>query len=599
MINFLTIPTHALAISLAAFYFSSIFSILEASNVPLTNLHFVDSDGDQIPDNWTAYPGGEGLKTVEEGGVCIKDSSASAGLGIGQWIPVSEGMRYTLSLDLKGTGGLFGYMIFTSNKPAKASQLSQVTLKEKRRWAKGGGDQAMTTSFSEVAPAGSNYAWVWIYSPSSGMTDVTAVKVDLTAEPIAAPVRTPASTYSQVSSDELLKNADFKILDTDGLPIDWEIYPDANDLGTKVSMTETGIHLVDTDKKKGVGLSQWVPVEAGRRYIATADVDGEQGLFLYLIYADRKPQRWSDYSTVKISEKRDWAKQGKQAKVATVAPENASWARVWLYSGVSGKCDVVAREISLRPADTDASRAAVDAGLFGWMDFETGDFSQASSREGAKRELVKKGGGPVREGDFAYKAMLVHPKERTELIGPRSPAYGIARYGWSIYVPEDFDADTFFSIITQWHDWGSGREYPEDGGAPTHLYISKGDWRFKLRFQGEGHTTASEQFALGSIDADRGRWTDWVMEVNWQAPNMDGWLKLYKNDELVIDYKGPTWYEGKDKGPYFKFGIYKGYGGWPGDEQGAQLVFDSFRMALGQDSTYEQVAPSAYSPRIN
>jgi len=186
---------------------------------------------------------------------------------------------------------------------------------------------------------------------------------------------------------------------------------------------------------------------------------------------------------------------------------------------------------------------------------------------------------------------------RTEVTGARSPAYGIARYGWSIYVPEDFDADTFFTICTQWHDYGSGRKYPEDGGAPSHLYISKGHWRMKIRHQGEGQTTDAEQYDLGSLEGDRGKWTDWVFEINHQAPGNGGWAKLYKNDELVVDYKGTTWYEGKDKGPYFKMGLYRGSNKWPGTVERSILYFDAFRMAIGEDSTYEQVAPSAYTER--
>ena len=95
----------------------------------------------------------------------------------------------------------------------------------------------------------------------------------------------------------------------------------------------------------------------------------------------------------------------------------------------------------------------------------------------------------------------------------------------------------------------------------------------------------------------RGQWTDWVMEVNWQGPGKGGWLKLYKNDKLVLDHQGTTWYEGKDKGPYFKFGNYKGALQWKGTEEGAVIYFDAGRMALGEQSTYKMVAPSAYSPR--
>ncbi|MDQ8206330.1 polysaccharide lyase [Coraliomargarita sp. SDUM461003] len=567
------------------------------SQVSMQNPSFADMTGDGMPDGWSAYPGGDGLSLAKEGGVWIDDANKSAGLGLAQWVPVTEGKRYTLSLDLAGEGGLFAYMIFLEKKPRQAKQIPSMTLKEKRQWAKGGGAESLTTTVSEIAPAGAKFLRVWIYSPSSGTTNVRATGISLQAESLAPLGAISVGEPGVIPEGCLIQNPDFQKVEIDRTPSDWEVYPPANGSGTQVVSTNAGLRLTDSDQRNGVGLSQWIPVEAGNRYVVKAEVQGSQGLFLYSIFASEKPAQKSRYSEVEISQKREWAKSGKIAQVASVAPEGAKWMRVWLYSASSGTSDVIVKQITATIENASGDAAAVAAGLFNWMDFETGDMSQAASREGADREIVKKGEGPVREGNYAYRAMLSRSKERTELVGPRSPAYGVVRYGWSIFVPEDFDGDTFFSIITQWHDWGSGKEYIEDGGAPTHLYISKGDWRFKLRYQGEDDHVASTQFPLGSIDADRGQWTDWVMEVNWQAPGDGGWMKLYKNDELVVDYTGPTWYAGKDKGPYYKFGIYRGSKKWPGSVERSKLVFDAFRMALGDRSTYEQVAPSAYEPR--
>src|SRR5690606_5769897 len=121
-------------------------------------------------------------------------------------------------------------------------------------------------------------------------------------------------------------------------------------------------------------------------------------------------------------------------------------------------------------------------------------------------------------------------------------------YGWSIYVPEDFDTKSSYSIISQWHDYGSGRDYQPDGGPPTTLYIANNNWRFKLRYQdGDTDKTTKNEYEFGSVDPDRGQWTDFVMEVNWQSPQSDteGYLRLFKNGEKVIDYTGPTWFDGK------------------------------------------------------
>jgi hypothetical protein len=227
------------------------------------------------------------------------------------------------------------------------------------------------------------------------------------------------------------------------------------------------------------------------------------------------------------------------------------------------------------------------------VDFETGDLSQTRSLEGGKKEVVS-APEPVRRGKHAMKVMMTHGKERSEMTSYRSGEAGEYKYGWSIYVPEDFDGKSSFSIVTQWHDWGTGKEYVQDGGPPTSLYVANDTWRMKLRYQdGEsGNKLTKKEFTFGSIDPDRGKWTDFVLEVNWQSPKAGGgYFRLYKNGEKVIDYDGPTWYEGKVQGPFFKMGIYKGAGSWKGEEGRTYLYFDEFRMG-DKSATKDQVDPA-------
>lgn len=349
-----------------------------------------------------------------------------------------------------------------------------------------------------------------------------------------------------------------------------------------------------------------MPVQEGLRYTASADVTGNGGVSLTLIFAREKPARAGDLNQVKLSERTSRAAAGKVTETAAVAPAGAKWVKVWLYCPKIGVADVVIRQVTLTasaPAATEAaalSPRTLPPGLASVIDFETGDLSQThmGAAEGARVTVITAAEGPVREGRFAVRTALSKEKVRAEVAGHRSEPSGVARYGWSMYVPRDFDAHTQFSIVTQWHSWGTGRESPRDGGPPTCLTIDKGSIHLKLLRQGdEGWTSKADYFRFGSIDDMRGQWTDWVMEVNWQGPGKGGWLKLYKNDELILDHKGTTWYEGKDKGPYFKFGIYKGNSKWKGEEASTILYFDSARMALGESSTYQMVAPSAYSPR--
>ena len=229
-------------------------------------------------------------------------------------------------------------------------------------------------------------------------------------------------------------------------------------------------------------------------------------------------------------------------------------------------------------------------GIIQTIDFEPGDLSQASVKEGGKKEVV---GEPVRKGKHALKVRLTKDQKRTEVGCQRCEKTGAFKYGWSIFIPEDFDADGSFSIVSQWHDYGSGKQYVEDKGPPTHLYISKGNRRIKLRFQdGATDKTAKQEFSLGSIEENRGKWTDFVMEVNWQSPQTGGgYLRLFMNGKEVIKYEGPTWYDGKTAGPYFKVGIYRGKANWKGDEEKSILYFDELRMG-GAKTTRDEVDPA-------
>jgi hypothetical protein len=180
------------------------------------------------------------------------------------------------------------------------------------------------------------------------------------------------------------------------------------------------------------------------------------------------------------------------------------------------------------------------------------------------------------------KTTLTHNAHRSEISSFRAAAKGEYKYGWSLFLPQEFDGATWFSIVTQWHSWGTGKDYPmEKPGPPTSLVISKNAWQLKLMYQEKPEDTKAsvKYFDLGPIDGDKTKWTDFVMEVNWQGPTAGtGYLRLFKNGKQIIDYKGPTWFDDKLDGPFFKMGTYKGGSIWKGEEPGAVLYADEFRM---------------------
>ncbi|MDF3055820.1 MAG: hypothetical protein K0R17_35 [Rariglobus sp.] len=601
-------------------------ALVAQTAITVKNPTFADADTDGKPDAWKLYPDFDGISSVAGGGVRLNDQSASQGLGVVQWLPAVEGTQYRATVELQGTGGIFVYLIFTPRIPGKDAEVSQIKLLEKRQWANAKAEKTAIT-VEATAPAGSKHLRLWIYSPNAAVADVTvsslkleslgtvAVPPSATPAPAAATPAAPSAIIpaGPVPAGNLLQNPSFADADGDGAPDSWNPYP-PGDGSTRVLATAPGGGLVfkDNDKDNGLGLEQWVPVQEGLRYAASANVSGNGGIGLTLIFSKEKPNRPGDLKSVQLTEKSNRASAGKITETVGIAPAGAKWLKVWLYSPKIGVADVIVHQLTLTAstpaapaagstaAPVTTSAPALPSGLTASLDFETGDLSQAHQghAEGANVTVVDASQGPVREGRFSVKTALSKAQIRAEVPGHRSNAYGIARYGWSMYMPKDFDAESQFSIITQWHSWGTGRESPKDGGPPTCITIDKGHIHLKLQHQGDdGWTTKSDYLKLGSIEDMRGRWTDWVMEVNWQGPGKGGWLKLYKNDKLVLDYKGTTWYDDKDKGPYFKFGIYKGKSRWKGEEANTILYFDSGRMALGENSTYKMVAPSAYAPK--
>ncbi|MGQ9620094.1 MAG: alpha/beta hydrolase-fold protein, partial [Bacteroidales bacterium] len=91
----------------------------------------------------------------------------------------------------------------------------------------------------------------------------------------------------------------------------------------------------------------------------------------------------------------------------------------------------------------------------------------------------------------------------------------------------------------------------------------------------------------------RGKWFDFVINARWTG-NDDGFLKMWiKADDnnyfQKISYKGPTWWNDEDKGPYLKVGLYMGDPGWKGPEE-RTLFTDEIRIA-DEKQSFNDVAP--------
>lgn len=393
----------------------------------------------------------------------------------------------------------------------------------------------------------------------------------------------------------------------DGVPEGWRAYPPpVGELQSFTALPEGGLHLKDADNANGLGLGQFIAATAGHEYkltVQTAAGDSESGsIFATISFLPRRPAKMAELNKIKVGEAQRLIKPGENAVINGTAPFGTTDAWIAFYSpkATKGQTDIKILSVVLEDVGGSTSNAppalvrgadptkkrpeseTLPTGTVKVVDFETGDMSQTRMLDGDKPILVSAPEAPTRHGKYAMKTALTHEGHRSEISSFRAAAKGEYKYGWSLFLPREFDGASWFSIVTQWHSWGTGKDYPmEKPGPPTCLLITKNAWQLKLMYQEkpEDAKAAVKYFDLGPIDGDRAQWSDFVMEVNWQGPTAGtGYLRLFKNGKQIIDYKGPTWFDDKLDGPFFKMGTYKGSGTWKGEESGAVLYADEFRM---------------------
>lgn len=126
---------------------------------------------------------------------------------------------------------------------------------------------------------------------------------------------------------------------------------------------------------------------------------------------------------------------------------------------------------------------------------------------------------------------------------------------------------------------------------------SGGQLVFFLQRQGEKEDAICEKFIImDKMSEIRGEWLDFVMQVKWTG-NADGFLKFWVKKEnganysQKIDYKGRTFWNDEDKGPYFKMGLYMGDPGWKGPAE-RTVYTDEYRLG-NAECDFHDVDPSA------
>lgn len=120
-------------------------------------------------------------------------------------------------------------------------------------------------------------------------------------------------------------------------------------------------------------------------------------------------------------------------------------------------------------------------------------------------------------------------------------------------------------------------------------------WRIQSNYRGSeniSQITKPTYFDLGPVSW--GTFEKWVMQCKFNYDN--GFLKVWKNDVLLIDFEGPTtWDDVGEDVPYVKFGVYKPF--WLNRPPGYvtttdEVIIDHMDTRLGDvDCDYDSISP--------
>lgn len=167
--------------------------------------------------------------------------------------------------------------------------------------------------------------------------------------------------------------------------------------------------------------------------------------------------------------------------------------------------------------------------------------------------------------------------------------------GYRVFFPLDYADDPEPEILNQLH---------ESGGSPVISFQSRNGELFFNTNRGTFTNATNIEHTLGSIV--KGQWIDIKYKFK-VAQNGQGYLKVWRNNVLTIDYTGTLGYSNSNEPPYFKIGIYKWRWSSPANVSNTTqriVYFDEVRSASGNVDVSvvdpnPTVAPTTFTLTLN
>jgi hypothetical protein len=174
-------------------------------------------------------------------------------------------------------------------------------------------------------------------------------------------------------------------------------------------------------------------------------------------------------------------------------------------------------------------------------------------------------------------------------------------FAFSVYIPESWETteERRFENIAEFHaNWDPGEDdiYDNTGSAnrkPFELVTNTKDNEFYFTIiNGYQDSNGDPTFDSPRIDAERGRWHEFVVHTKWaRYGEEDGFMEVWHNGNKVYDHEGNTVLNNEDPPRPLKLSIYNSR--WNSiDLEERTLFYDDVRIADG-DATYDDIAKSS------
>lgn len=135
----------------------------------------------------------------------------------------------------------------------------------------------------------------------------------------------------------------------------WQVYPEANNDSTRISIDSaqegTTLRLIDKDKKEGIGLRRRFEVKPGKYYRLKVSAKG-QGLSIYINFYDQNNSliEKEHFKSIRLDQDRfTWNEIREQA------PEGAKYCYAWIYSPKSSLTEATVNDFTFEEDDADGT----------------------------------------------------------------------------------------------------------------------------------------------------------------------------------------------------------------------------------------------------